>query len=205
MSETQKHIGSMWSVVGVATLYISLNICLFSHGSEFLFPGIRLEATDPHSAALYGIFFMTPLVLTTHYLTRFYARNYPCRSWCLRFPVAFNRNLSETAGFLKMYQVFFGLAILILPSLLHIDYFNKFVSGSVYIQDSGEVVLVDWGHFALDCSILENREYWSDFRYGDLEKGMDYMPFATPFLVILLEIAHVMSFVFTAKALLKKV
>lgn len=195
MTNTQKSIGLMWSVVGVTTLYISLNIYFFAHGSEFFLPIINLEKTDYHSASFYGVFFTLPLVLTTHYLTRIYAENYTKMIWYYNFPVAFNRELSELKSFLKSYQIFFFVCILILPSLLHIDYFNKFFHGTVYLQDTSEPVLVAWQQFTFDFSIYDHGV--NNFRFGDTKIGIDYYPIFFPVAIVIAEIVHVWSLIIT--------
>lgn len=200
MTDTQKSIGSMWSVVGITSLYVSANIYFFAHGSEFFLPSIKLDKTDYYSASFYGIFFTLPLIFATHYLTRVFAKNYSADIWYLNFPVAFNRDLSELKGFLRKYQIFFFIMIIILPSLLHVDYFNKFFHGTVYVESTKEPLLVAWDQFTLDLSIYSHGV--NNFRFGDVDIGIDYYPILFPLLIILAELTHLYSLFYTLKSLL---
>lgn len=199
MTETQRSITTMWSVVGVTTLYISMNIYFNAHGSEFFLPSIKLDETDHYSASFYGVFFTLPLVLTTHYLTRVYAKNYGKGIWYFHLPIAFNRELSELEEFLRMYQLFFFILLLIIPSLLHVDFFNKFFHGTVYIESTGEAVLVAWEQFTFDLSIYSYGI--NNFRYGDIDIGIDYFPILFPLAIIIAETIHLYSLVATLKAI----
>ncbi len=189
----------MWSVAGLTSLYISMNIYFFAHGSEFFLPSIKLEKTDYYSASFYGIFFTLPLVLTTHYLTRVHAKKYKSDSWLFNIPIAFNRELSDVSSFLRKYQIFFFAMFLVVPSLLHIDYFNKFFHGTVYIEDTKEPILVAWGQFTLDFSIYDHGI--NNFRFGDIKIGIDYYPVITPIAVIIAEVVHIWSLLFTFKTI----
>jgi len=111
ITETQKSIGLMWSVVGLTTLYVTMNIYFVVHGSEFFLPSIKLGTTNYYSATFYGIFFTLPLILITQYLTRIYAKNYSKETWLYCFPTAFNKDLSQLPSFLKTYQIFFFIII----------------------------------------------------------------------------------------------
>ena len=195
MTGTQKSLGLMWSVVGVTTLYVSMNIYFFAHGSEFFLPSIKLQKTDYYSASFYGILFTMPLMLVTHYLTRIYAKSYWNKQWLYCFPIAFNRELSDLPRFLKNYQIFFFVVFLLVPSLLHIDYVNKFFHGTVYLENTKQPILVGLEQFTLDLSIY--RHGINNFRFGDVDIGIDYYPIVFPIGVVIIECIHTWSFVAT--------
>jgi len=199
ITDTQKSLGLIWSVVGVTTIYVSINIYFFSHGSEFLLPSINLGKTDYYSASFYGIFFTLPLILTTHYLTRIYAKNYLKEHWFYCFPIAFNKELSELPSFLKSYQIFFFIIFLVLPSLLHIDFVNKFFHGTVYIETTKQPILVAWEQFTLNFSIFKHG--MNNFKYGHVEIGIDYYPIMFPIGVVIVECVHIWSFICTMKCI----
>ena len=202
MNDTQKSLGLIWSIVGVTTFYISLNICFFMHGSEFFLPSIKLGKTDYYSASFYGIFFTMPSILTNHYLTMVYAKNYSRKHWVYCFPVAFNRDFSDLPNFLKNYQVFFFVIFLILPSLLHFDFVSKFFHGTVYIESSKQPILVGWDQFTLDFSIYKYGI--NNFKFGDVNNGIDYYPIILPIGVIIMEFIHICSFIATIISIGKK-
>ncbi|NOI60495.1 hypothetical protein [Vibrio coralliilyticus] len=192
MSESQKAVGAMWSIAGLTSLYVTANMAFSSHGSEFFLPSIKLEKTDPHSAAFYGIVFTLPLIFSVLYLTRVYIDNFAQSSGWSSLPIAFNRNLDEIPKFKVKYQVLFLFLFLFVPSLLHIDFFIKFFHGTVYFQHDGSSVLVAWDQLSFNVGL------WNDapngFRYGDVEKGIDYYPIVMPWTVVILEVVHISLF-----------
>jgi len=197
ITDTQKSISLIWSVVGVTTLYVSINIYFFSHGSEFFLPSIKLGKTDYYSASFYGIFFTSPLIFITHYLTRLYVKHYPRKVWFNCLPTAFNINLSELPNFLKHYQIFFFIGFCVFPSLLHIDYVNKFFHGTVYIESTKKPILVAWEQFTLDFSIYKHGV--NNFRFGDIGMGIDYYPIIFPIGVLIIESIHIWSLIATMR------
>ena len=200
--KTQKSLTSMWSITGVTTLYIVANIAFEVHGSEFFLPSIKLEDVDHYSASFYGIFFTLPLIFSVHYLTRIYSNHFGEKDWWLRIPVAFNREIYELPNFLRTHQIFIFILFLAIPSLLHIDFVNKFFNGTVYIESTCEGILVGIEHFTLEFNLYT--EYGiNGFRYGDVDKGIDYYPIIFPIAIVLIEIAHLYSIWLTLSCVFK--
>jgi len=92
---------------------------------------------------------------------------------------------------------------LIVPSLLHIDFVNKFFHGTVYIEKTKEAILVGWEQITLDFDLYDKYGV-NGFRFGDIKNGIDYYLVFFSIAILLIEMLHTWSIFLTGKLIFAK-
>ena len=197
----RRFITTAWSLIGLASLSLSVNIDLIMHGASFPLPGLQISTTtDRYVASFYGLFSTLPTIFVGHYLTRRFSEDFGEGIWYRNFPVAFNASLY---GRLEIhYQFLFLCLFVLLPSLLHLDFFFKYTHGSVYpcsevARDCfGDVAVVVgwWQHLFSGFALV--RCGLRGFRYATCG-GIDYFPVIVPLLIWVSVPSHALSLVLT--------
>lgn len=184
-------LGKLWTVVGLANLYLTFNIASAMHGSEFYLPFIRIDAVNYYAAAVYGIFVTAPVGIAAFFLTREFARHANSQRWAERIPIAFALDIHPDTKPGKAYQVFFFLFFLVVPSAANLDFTNKFFHGTIYDKESSVPVSVGLSHLWPERKMLSVYGK-AGYRFGEpntnsAKPGVDIYPIIIPWTIVAIE------------------
>jgi hypothetical protein len=175
----------IWSSVGLATAYLSLNFWSYTQQWRLELPAlIKFNAIGPtgriltDASAVYGILLTAPLLIVLLQLTRLYARRRTMEAIGLaRLPVLLNVEADPASSEGWWFQAVSAVVILVFPLMAQVHFFDKFLDGEA---SNGSTRIIGLGHYTPD------RNIWFDntFRYD----SVSYYPFFEPWLLLVFEL-----------------
>ncbi|MFN8488820.1 MAG: hypothetical protein U0350_14555 [Caldilineaceae bacterium] len=198
---TRKAITSLWSWLGAALLYLSLNVLarILWGRSAFLPPldGFLNAFTTPNAAAVFGILVGAPLLLATLFLNVRYLSLTKGNASCAKLPVAFNFDVKLDTVEGKAYRLLMAMVFVVLPLIVQLICLRVFLQGIPTIKNTG--VKVSLWAFELNPFL---RMWYTDsgYRLYDTE----FYLLIEPMLFLLLEVACCLFFVYIVWQLLRR-
>jgi len=178
----------IWSVVGLALCYVTLNAVLRTQGSEVFASGVDFSEVERFSATIYGMVLSLPLLACMIWLTGFYIARHPEQPSYYRLPSAFNLQVQDPSSEYRLgkhYQRFFLWMFLILPTLAQVHLLRKFFTGTVFARQGGEPHAVGWKEHLLQSEPL-SVIFSNKYLYGG-EGGVTFFPFWEPWFFLICE------------------
>lgn len=187
---TTAHYSKLWTIVGLALVFYSLNAWIASQGGQ-PFLSAKLLEDRPVLSALLAIPICGALLALLCEIGIRYARGSGASGWHARLPVVGLDGLKTGSREGRAYQGFFLTLFVIIPSGALIHFINKSSAAKVVVNDATrrEVSIVHFPDAPLSWST------WDDgFRIGQsipppgkpLEDMVTWLPVLEPLVFVLL-------------------
>jgi len=177
-------LNRIWSFLGAALLYLSINVWSMTQQAQFSLPGYPFKdgGMTAHSVTLYAIPLCGLVFVALLLVIRWHALAEPAHSWAARFPKLANLDFDPYTPQGRFAQAASIIAFVAVPTVALVHFYVKFLQGTAYRADNS--------HFA-SCFQHLNRwvplgnalsgAYYYD-RDGRVTRGQAFAPFWEPWL-----------------------
>ena len=180
-------IAKIWTAVGVASLFLSVNAVLQVQGSDIFLPSISYENAERYSAAVYGLATTAIPCFLLIRLARIFARRYGDGTWAGSLPIAFDLEVQTDHNIGKEFQIWFTLLFFALPLISRLLLLRKVLKSPVFEQSSKEVVVqgvMEHLGTVFPFSVI----FGDDYSIGHWKEGVTYFPFYQSWLFVGIEV-----------------
>ncbi len=184
---TRATLEKVWTVVGSALLYLTLNAWLRTQGFPDALPGLNFKEVECYSTAIFGIALCGPLLLLECYLTARFAGTAADPAWTARTPTAFGVALLPRSRDAHVYRALFLMLFLVVPLAGQIHFLDKFRGGSLYVR--GTTTTLASGLALWTTRAKAGQRMGRDFIFGDPATGVTLFPFWEPWLLLAIVVA----------------
>jgi hypothetical protein len=178
----------MWTVVGVAALYLSLNALSISQQWQLSLPGnpFRDDKFTPHGVTLLAIPLAGGLLGVTATLTALHAKRSHGRSWLARLPQFSGLNFDVVTVEGRSGRVVSLIVLLLVPAAAQVHFALKFFAGRFYLGEKPRWSGIEHLTHYVSVSDALFGQYFYD-RRDAIAPG--FVPFWEPWLFVLSEMA----------------